>query len=78
MEAIRQYIKVDGKNISITLPDDFDADEVEVIILASVKYPKTIPVWQIQQVRERSEAYLRDPSIGIDFDEAMKDIEDEL
>ncbi len=33
MEAIRQYIKVNGRNISITLPDDFDADEVEVIIL---------------------------------------------
>ncbi|MEL1243275.1 hypothetical protein AAEO56_03280 [Flavobacterium sp. DGU11] len=34
MEAIRQYVKVNGRNISITLPDDFDADEVEVIILA--------------------------------------------
>jgi len=33
MEAIRQYIKVNGRNISITLPDDFNADEVEVIIL---------------------------------------------
>lgn len=33
MEALRQYIKVNGRNISITLPDDFDADEVEVIIL---------------------------------------------
>lgn len=34
MEAIRQYIKVNGRNINITLPDDFDAEEVEVIILA--------------------------------------------
>jgi hypothetical protein len=33
MDAIRQYIKVTGRNISITLPDDFYADEVEVIIL---------------------------------------------
>jgi len=33
MEAIRQYIKVDGRNINITLQDDFNADEVEVIIL---------------------------------------------
>ena len=33
MEAIRQCIKVNGRNISITLPDDFNADEVEVIIL---------------------------------------------
>lgn len=78
MEAIRQYIKVNGRNISITLPDDFDAEEVEVIILPSGKYPKTIPAWQMQQVRERSEAYLKNPSTGIDFDQAMKEIEDEL
>jgi hypothetical protein len=78
MEALRQYIKVNGRNISITLPDDFDADEVEVIILPSVKYPSQIPDWQIKQVRERSEVYLKNPSTGLDFDEAMKDIENEL
>ena len=33
MEAIRKFIKVEGKTINITLPDDFYADEVEVIIL---------------------------------------------
>jgi len=33
MEAIRKFIKVEGKTIKITLPDDFNADEVEVIIL---------------------------------------------
>lgn len=78
MEAIRQFIKVNGRNINIILPDDFNADEVEVIILASVKYNNTIPDWQMQQVRERSEAYLKNPSSAEDFDKAMKDIEDEL
>jgi len=78
MEAIRQYIKVTGRNISITLPDDFNADEVEVIILPSAKYPESIPEWQIQEVRERSADYHKNPSIGIDFDQAIKDIEDGL
>lgn len=78
MEAIRQYIKVNGRNISITLPDDFNADEVEVIILPSGKYSESIPEWQMEQVRERSADYHKNPSIGIDFDQAIKDIEDGL
>ncbi|POR21691.1 hypothetical protein BWK58_12010 [Flavobacterium columnare] len=34
MEAIKQTVKVINHQINITLPDDFNADEVEVIILA--------------------------------------------
>lgn len=34
MEAIRQFIKVKNHQVNITLPEDFIADEVEVIILA--------------------------------------------
>jgi len=34
MEAIRQFVKVKDQKVNITLPDDFIADEVEVIILA--------------------------------------------
>jgi hypothetical protein len=78
MEAIRQFIKVNGRNINITLPDDFNADEVEVIILPSSAQYNTIPEWQIQQVRERGEAYQKNPSSAEDFDKAMKDIEDKL
>jgi hypothetical protein len=33
MEAIRQIVKVNNKTVTIVLPDDFLADEVEVIIL---------------------------------------------
>jgi Putative addiction module component len=79
MEAIRKFIKVEGKTINITLPDDFYADEVEVIILPSEnQHTETIPQWQIQQVRERSEAYKKNPSSALDFDEAIKKIEDGL
>lgn len=34
MEAIRQFVKVTNQKVNITLPDDFIADEVEVIIFA--------------------------------------------
>jgi hypothetical protein len=34
MEAIRQFVKVKNHQVNITLPEDFLADEVEVIILA--------------------------------------------
>lgn len=33
MEAIRQIVKVKNRTITIILPDDFNAEEVEVIIL---------------------------------------------
>ena len=33
MEAIRQFVTVKNHTINIILPDDFNADEVEVIIL---------------------------------------------
>ncbi|MBG6061815.1 hypothetical protein IWX83_001605 [Flavobacterium sp. CG_9.1] len=77
MEAIRQIVKVKNHKISITLPDDFNADEVEVIIL-----PKSnnvdIPQWQMDQVRERTEKYLKNPSSAQDIDDFIKDIDGEL
>ncbi|WP_445455351.1 hypothetical protein [Flavobacterium sp. HNIBRBA15423] len=33
MEAIRQFVKVKNHQITITLPEDFNTEEVEVIIL---------------------------------------------
>ena len=37
MEAIREIIKVKNRQVIITLPDDFNADEVEVIILKTIE-----------------------------------------
>jgi len=34
MEAIRQFAKVTNHQVNITLPKDFIADEVEIIIIA--------------------------------------------
>jgi hypothetical protein len=77
MEAIRQTVKVKNHKISITLPVDFNADEVDVIILPSSSEYK-IPQWQIDEVRERTIAYFKNPKIAVDFDEVMKEIENEL
>jgi hypothetical protein len=78
MEAIRQIVTVKNHQINITLPLDFIADEVEIIILPAEKKGITIPDWQINEVRERTSEYLKDPSVAQDFFEAMKEIEDEL
>ena len=78
MEAIRQTVKVKNHSFKITLPDNFNAEEVDVIILAKEPKAYNIPQWQINQVRERREEYIKNPSIARDFYEAMKEIENEL
>ena len=77
MEAIRKIVTVKNHQINITLPDDFYAEEVEVIILPKQDDFK-IPQWQIDQVRERTERYLKNPNDVTDIDDFLKEIEDEL
>ena len=74
MEAIRQIVKVKNHKISITLPDNFNADEVEVIILPKSNTVE-IPQWQMDQVRERTEKYLKNPSSAQDIDDFLKEID---
>jgi hypothetical protein len=77
MEAIRQIVKVKNHKINITLPDDFHAEEVEVIILPKSNNME-IPQWQIDQVRERTEKYLKNPASAQDIDDFLKEIDGEL
>ncbi|MEI7510130.1 MAG: hypothetical protein WCJ62_11780 [Flavobacterium sp.] len=78
MEAIRQTVKVKNHTIRIILPDNFCADEVDVIILPSQKKEYSIPQWQIDQVRERTENYLKNPESATDIDDFLKESENEL
>ena len=57
MEAIRQYIKVNGRTINITLPDNFDADEVEVIIL-----PKNEEIYLTDEMKLILDSTLNEPT----------------
>ncbi|MFV8334559.1 hypothetical protein [Flavobacterium sp. RSP29] len=77
MQAIRQIVKVKNHKINITLPDDFNAEEVEVIILPKSNTVE-IPQWQIDQVKERTEKYLKNPSSAQDIDDFLKEIDSEL
>ena len=78
MEAIRRFIKVKNHQVNITLPEDFNAEEVEVIIFAKSENEYAIPQWQIDEVRERTEKYLKNPKNVTDIDDFLKEIENEL
>lgn len=77
MDTIRKTVKVKNHKISITLPVDFNADEVEVIIMPSSANHE-IPQWQIDEVRERTTKYLKNPESATDIDDFLKEIENEL
>lgn len=77
MEAIRQFAKVVNHQVHITLPDDFDAEEVEIIIMTTSQNFQ-IPEWQLSEVRERTSEYNKDKSIGLNFDDVIKKLENEL
>ena len=78
MEAIRRTVKVNNHSISIILPDNFIAEEVDVIILPVEKKEYTIPQWQIDQVRERTDKYLKNPESATNIDDFLKEIKNEL
>ena len=77
MEAITQTVKVKNHTINIKLPDTFNAVEVDVIVLpSSAKYE--IPQWQIDEVRERTKKYLKNPASATEIDDFLREIENEL
>lgn len=53
MEAIRQFVKVKNQQVNITLPDNFIADEVEVIILPKDNFNYKLSEEQIQMLDDR-------------------------
>lgn len=53
MEAIRQFVKVKNHQVNITLPEDFIAEEVEVIIFAKSNDTFQLSESQIALLEER-------------------------
>lgn len=76
MDAIRQFIDVKNNSFSVLLPDDFNADRVEVIIFPSE--PNDIPQWQKTEATRRLEIYKNNPKSALDFDQVMDKIEQGL
>lgn len=54
MEAFRQFVKVNNHQVNITLPEDFVADEVEVIILAKNETDFQLSENQIKLLDDRA------------------------
>ena len=78
MEAIRQTVKVKNHSFKITLPDNFNADEVDVIIMAKKHKAYEIPQWQINQVRERHDAYMKNLNLATNVNDFLKELEREI
>ena len=77
MQAIKQIVKVKNHKFSITLPDDFTAETVEVIILAS-NQENDVPEWLQIESERRLEIYLKNPDSASDFDAFCKELENEI
>lgn len=75
MEAIRQIVTVKNNKINITLPHDFNADEVEVIIIPTIKKAKSNPSLVQSKVEQTKNKPLKNASISPNFLEVMKDLE---
>lgn len=76
MNAIRQFIDVKNNSINVSLPENFNATRVEVIILKSEI--DEIPQWQKNESLRRLEIYKKNPENALDFDTVMNEIEKNL
>ena len=78
MEAIRLTVKVKDHKIIITLPDDFNADVVDIIILPSKNEEYVIPQLQMNVINESTEKYLKNPTEATDNDAVIKEFESDF
>lgn len=77
MEAIRQFHEVKNQQIHIDLPENFNANHVEVIIISSEKKTYSVPDDIQKLVLERKEEYLKDNKNTLDFDEILRELRTE-
>jgi hypothetical protein len=77
MDAIRQFVDVKNHSFQVSLPKNFKANRVEIIILPS-EIEDDIPQWQKTESLRRLELYKKDPNSALDFDQVMDEIEKDL
>ncbi len=73
MDAIRQFVDVKDNSFQITLPEDFKAKRVEVIILPSDDFQISEETKTL--INERKAEYLKNPDEATDFDEFLDEME---
>gem|GEM_PF-1331455 len=77
MNAIRQFVDVKDNTFQITLPEDFTAKRVEVIILNSDN-DFQISTETKNLINERKTDYLKNPDNASDFDMFLDELESDL
>ena len=77
MNAIRQFYEVKNNSFNVVLPEGFNAEKVEVIIIASEKQGD-IPQCQKNILDERLQHFLENPNDVMDFDSFIDSLEKEL
>ena len=60
MEAIRQILDVKNNSLKISLPDDFKASKVEVIVLPIEEKPKTTGIAGLKGKLKLSDSQYKD------------------
>ncbi len=78
MNAIRQFVEVKNHTFTIVLPDDFDASNVEVIILAKQQNKIELSDETKALLDSRLNDYLQNPNEVNDFDLLLDELEQEL
>lgn len=77
MNAIRQFYEVKNNSFNVVLPEGFNAEKVEVIIMPSEKQGD-IPQWHKDILDERLKHFLENPDDAMDFDSFCDSLEKEL
>lgn len=78
MNAIRQFVEVKNHTFTIVLPDDFDASNVEVIILPKQQNKIELSDETKVLLDARLNDYLQNPDEVNDFDLLLDELEQEL
>lgn len=78
MDAIRQFIDVKNHSFQVTLPDDFTARRVKVIILPLKEDNSELTEETQKMLDNRLEHYRKNPNDIHDFDELLDELENEI
>lgn len=78
MNAIRQFVEVKNHTFTIVLPDDFDANTVEVIILPKQENKMELSDETKALLDARLNDYDQNPDEVRDFDLLLDELQQEL
>ena len=78
MNAIRQFVEVKNHTFTIVLPDDFDANTVEVIILPKQENKIELSDETKVLLDARLNDYAQNPDEVRDFDLLLDELQQEL